>query len=93
MTMDDKCTHETSFVDAMYGGFSLLRCTWACGQELIELDLGNHTVATYTAADLLALRDLLAAVRETRHMGSFAVPAHIKAALELYEEQTKGATS
>ena len=42
---------------------------------------------------LAALRDLLAAVRETRHMGSFAVPAHIKAALELYEEQTKGQTT
>jgi hypothetical protein len=39
------------------------------------------------AAELSALRDLLASIRETRHLGSFAVPGHVAAALELCEEQ------
>jgi hypothetical protein len=36
---------------------------------------------------LAAYRDLLTSIRETRHLGSFAIPAHVKAALELCEEQ------
>jgi hypothetical protein len=39
------------------------------------------------AAELTAYRDLLTSIRETRHLGSFAIPAHVKAALELCEEQ------
>jgi hypothetical protein len=38
-----------------------------------------------------ALRDLLDGIRETRHIGSFAVAAHVKAALELCEEQLAAA--
>jgi hypothetical protein len=40
-------------------------------------------------AELAALRELLAGIRETRHLGSFAVAAHVKAALELCEEQLR----
>jgi hypothetical protein len=40
-------------------------------------------------AELSALRDLLAAVRETKHLGNHAKPGHIAAALELCEEQLK----
>jgi hypothetical protein len=43
------------------------------------------------AAEIAAYRDLLEAVRETRHIGSFAVAAHVKAALELCEEQLAAA--
>jgi hypothetical protein len=39
-----------------------------------------------------ALRDLLASIRETRHLGSFAVAAHVKAALDLCEEQLAAIT-
>jgi ribosomal protein L17 len=39
--------------------------------------------------ELSALRDLLAAVRETRHLADHAYPKHIKAALELCEEQLR----
>jgi F0F1-type ATP synthase delta subunit len=40
-------------------------------------------------AELAALRELLEAVRETRHLGNHAKPGHIAAALELCEEQLK----
>jgi hypothetical protein len=59
-----KCTHETSIVISDCTGFSLLRCTWGCGQDLIQLDLGNHTVVTYTASDIAALRAEVDGLRE-----------------------------
>jgi hypothetical protein len=43
------------------------------------------------AAEIAAYRDLLDGIRETRHMGSFAVAAHVKAVLELCEEQLAAA--
>jgi hypothetical protein len=56
----------------------------------------NNLVASdvfeQAAAELTAYRDLLTAIRETRHLGSFAIPAHVKAALELCEEQLAALT-
>jgi hypothetical protein len=45
------------------------------------------TLAERFETELTAYRDLLTSIRETRHLGSFAIPAHVKAALELCEEQ------
>jgi hypothetical protein len=42
--------------------------------------------------EVAALRDLLASIREARHLGSFAVPGHVAAALELCEEQLAAIT-
>lgn len=42
-------------------------------------------------AQIAALSDLLAAVRECKHLGDFAIRKHINAALELYDETMKGA--
>jgi hypothetical protein len=52
----------------------------------VKTDRANeiHQNACIEAA---AYRDLLTSIRETRHLGSFAIPAHVKAALELCEEQ------
>ena len=54
--MSDKCQHASSIVLIDVDGFSVLKCTWGCNQHLIEFDLGNNTVTTYTPAELAALR-------------------------------------
>ena len=69
----------------------IMRVGNSAWSEMTLLEQGE--MRENVAQEISQIRDLLAAVRETRHMGSFAVPAHIKAALELYEEQTKGQTS
>lgn len=64
--MSDKCTHETAIVEGEYFGFSLLQCTWGCGEHLVQVNMDNHTVKTYTAAELTELTARLAAVEAER---------------------------
>jgi hypothetical protein len=54
-----------------------------------EGQTGRALIIDTAADELSALRELLAGIRETRHLGSFAVAAHVKAALELCEEQLR----
>jgi hypothetical protein len=61
--------------------------TW-CTDNQFGTDL---TYCRIEPAELAALRDLLDGIRETRHIGSFAVAAHVKAVLELCEEQLAAA--
>jgi hypothetical protein len=88
--MSDKCKHESAEVQASYGDLTIMRCTWDCGQFYVQTGAPMN-VRTFTAAELAAYRDLLTSIRETRHLGSFAIPAHVKAALELCEEQLAAA--
>jgi hypothetical protein len=60
-----------------------------CGEKMVCVPYVPQEQLARLEADNAALRDLLAAVRETRHLGSFAVAAHVKAALELCEEQLR----
>jgi hypothetical protein len=50
-----KCTHETAIEFEQFDGFSLVKCTWECGKQLIELDLGNHCVKYLTPEDIIQL--------------------------------------
>jgi hypothetical protein len=54
-----------------------------------EGQTGRALIIDTAADELSALRELLAGIRETRHLGSFAVAAHVKAVLELCEEQLR----
>jgi hypothetical protein len=54
-----------------------------------EGQTGRALIIDTAADELSALRELLAGIRETRHLGTFAVAAHVKAALELCEEQLR----
>lgn len=53
--MAEKCEHATSIVLLDLGDVSLDRCTWGCGQILVEVSLGNHMVATFTVDELVKL--------------------------------------
>jgi hypothetical protein len=55
--MSDKCEHSSAVVERGCTGFTVLRCTWECGKDLIELDMGKGWVKTFTADEL---RDRLA---------------------------------
>jgi hypothetical protein len=50
-----KCMHESAIVISDLDGFSLLRCTWECGKDLIQLNLGNHCVKYLTPEDIIQL--------------------------------------
>jgi hypothetical protein len=57
--------------------------------EINTLKNTLESVVTHDAfaAELTAYRDLLTSIRETRHLADHAYPKHVKAALELCEEQ------
>jgi hypothetical protein len=54
-----------------------------------EGQTGRALIIDTAADELSALRELLAGIRETRHLADHAYPPHIKAALGLCEEQLK----
>lgn len=51
------CTHESSIVEYDFKEFSILKCTWGCGEHLIELKLLNHEVKTLSISEILSLSE------------------------------------
>lgn len=51
----ERCEHNTGTVIFSCVGFSIVKCDWGCGEYLIELNLGNHTVKTLTAAEIIEI--------------------------------------
>lgn len=47
------CEHNTGTVVAEFPRFSIVKCDWGCGEYLIEIKLGNNTVRTCMADDIL----------------------------------------
>jgi hypothetical protein len=91
--MSEQCEHLSSIVeDNTYDGFAILRCTWGCGQTLIELDLGNHHVATYTAAELAQLRAAVGRLEGERQALREACEK-IKAKSEMWQQVAQSTAS
>jgi hypothetical protein len=61
----ETCTHDTSIVLQDFKGFSILRCTWACGLELIELKGRMRRTTIYVRACIENTRGIVGTISLT----------------------------